>query len=42
MEVADLCDAVTATAARTFGPWPPPGGSSTDRPSTDRPSTDQP
>ncbi len=21
MEVADLCDAVTATAARTFGPW---------------------
>jgi TatD DNase family protein len=23
MDVADLCDAVTATAARTFGPWPP-------------------
>jgi hypothetical protein len=21
MDVADLCDAVTATAARTFGPW---------------------
>ena len=42
MEVADLCDAVTATAARTFGPWPPPAGSSPDRPSPDRPSTDRP
>jgi Tat protein secretion system quality control protein TatD with DNase activity len=21
MDVADLCDAVTATAARLFGPW---------------------
>jgi hypothetical protein len=21
MDVGDLCDAVTATAARTFGPW---------------------
>ena len=25
MEVADLCDAVTATAVRTFGPWLPRG-----------------